>query len=228
MLSGDDCMSEKRSILLAYVALLYGTFMLFSLMSSFFGYETDQWSFFYYYSFQTNILVTTWLLLYSLSVFRGIQKLYDFVTLRVVMTSLAVYMAVVYLIVIFILEPALSGLWIPLAGDQAPFLHITTPMVMWMYYFLIPGRGSVKPIQVLYIEIYPALFLLANLVIGANVNFADGTPAYAYDFINPSSYDSLVPFVGLVLGLLVFFSLFGLGLLRFKQYINKAYFNLSE
>jgi hypothetical protein len=82
-------MTEKRSILLAYVALLYGTFMLFSLLSSFFGYETDQWSFFYYYSFQINILVTSWLLLYSISVFRGLQKLYDFVTLRVVMTSLA-------------------------------------------------------------------------------------------------------------------------------------------
>jgi hypothetical protein len=119
-------MTEKRSILLAYVAFLYGTFMLFSLLSSYFGFEEDQWSFFYYYSFQTNILVTSWLLLYSLSVFRGYQKLYEFVTLRVVMTSLAVYMAVVYLIVIFILEPLGQGLWIPLAGEQAPFLHITT------------------------------------------------------------------------------------------------------
>jgi hypothetical protein len=161
-------MTEKRSILLAYVAFLYGTFMLFSLLSSYFGFEEDQWSFFYYYSFQTNILVTSWLLLYSLSVFRGYQKLYEFVTLRVVMTSLAVYMAVVYLIVIFILEPLGQGLWIPLAGEQAPFLHITTPMVMWMYYFLIPGRGSVRPIQVLYIEIYPALFLVLNLIVGCH------------------------------------------------------------
>ena len=221
-------MTEKRSILLAYVAFLYGTFMLFSLLSSYFGFEEDRWSFFYYYSFQTNILVTSWLLLYSLSVFRGYQKLYDFVTLRVVMTSLAVYMAVVYLIVIFILEPLGQGLWIPLAGEQAPFLHITTPMVMWMYYFLIPGRGSVRPIQVLYIEIYPALFLVLNLIVGATVTFADGTRAYAYDFINPSSYASWVPFVGMILGLLVFFSLFGLGLLRFKTYINNAYFGLDE
>ncbi len=220
-------MTEKRTILMAYIALLYGTFMLFSLISSYFAFETDQWSFFYYYSYQTNILVTTWLLLYSLSVFRGWKKLYDFVTLRVVMTSLSVYMAVVYLIVIFILEPLFQGLWIPLAGEHAPFLHITTPIVMWMYYFLIPGHGSVKPVQVLYIEIYPFLFLLSNLIIGATVNFNDGTPAYAYDFINPGTYSNVFGFILQMVFLLVFFSLFGLGLLRFKKYINNAYFGIK-
>jgi len=221
-------MNEKRSVLFAYVAFLYGTFMLFSLLSSYFSFETDQWSFFYYYSNQTNILVTSWLLLYSLSVFRGIEKLYNFVTLRVVMTSLAVYMAVVYLIVVFILEPLGQGLWIPFAGNHAPFLHVTTPMVMWMYYFLIPGHGSMKPIQVFYIEIYPFLFLLSNLIIGATVLFEDGSPAYAYDFINPSTYSSIFGFLFQMGFLLVFFSLFGLGLLRFKRYANKAYFGLSE
>ena len=223
-----DSITQKRTILLAYVAFLYGTFMVFTLISSYFSYESDQWSFFYYYSNQTNILVTAWLLLYSISVFRGMNRLYHLVTQRVILVNLTVYMAVVYLIVIFILDPLFQGLWVPFGGVYAPYLHVFTPIVMWMYFFLVPGHGSVKPIQALYVYMYAVFFLLANFVIGATVRFEDGTAAYAYDFLNPNNYASIWGLVAQIVFLVVFFGLFSLMVLRFKGYVNKAYYGLEE
>jgi hypothetical protein len=223
-----DLINHKRSILLAYGAFLYGTFMLFTLISSYNSYLTDQWTFFYYYSNQTNILVTAWMLLYSYSVFRNNERFYNFLTKRIILVSLTVYMAIVYLLVVFILEPLFLGLWVPFGGVFAPYLHVTTPFMVWIYFFLVPGNGSLKAKQIAYLTIYPALFLVSNLIIGATVRYEDGTAAYAYDFINPNTYPNIFVFIVVIIGLAAFFSLFGLGILRFKKYLLKAYYNFDK
>lgn|SRR5690554_1206937 len=215
---------NKKELFLGYFALVYALTLLFILINNFSGRNVEHWRFFYAFTQQSNILVLIWLVLFGLSAF-GFKKFNKVVKNKVVMTALAVYISITYFIVALVLNPIYSGSWNPVSSANELWLHHLTPIIYWLMFFLVKGQGSISYKSSVLTLIYPLFYVLLNLVIGATLSYNDGSAAYAYDFINPNSYGNIFIYLLVILGLLLVFSLFSMGLTKLKLYIDNNYFN---
>lgn len=219
-------MKNKKNMFLGYVALIYSVYLLFVLISNFSARTEEHWRFFYAFTQQSNILCMIWLFLFGISSFKQ-GELYKKLTNNTLMTSLTVYISITFFIVLFILDPVYQGIWNPLKSTSELFLHQLTPVMMWIYYFLIKGNGTMNYKKMMYILIYPLLYFGANLWIGGNYNYLDGSAAYAYNFANPNNYGNWFAFLGFIGVLVLIFFIFGVILMKFKQYLEKEYYPLT-
>lgn len=212
--------TKSKKLFLGYIAIIYGFFLLCILVNNFCGRTEEHWRFFYAFTQQSNIISLIWMLTFGFSAFLS-PKLYRITTNNTLMTAVTVYMSITFFIVLFILDPVFKGAWNPFKSASELILHDLTPIMMWLFYFLVKGNGTLKYRNALFILIYPILFLGANLYIGTHFDYLNGKPAFAYDFINIYNYNGLAPFAGLILTLIIIFALFGIILMRFKQYLEK-------
>ena len=217
----DTRATEKQKLFYGYVALIYSLFLLFHLISNFCGRTEEHWRFFYAFTQQSNILVLLWLAGYGLCAFskRPIRRVFHN---RILITALTVYISITFFIVALVLNPVYAGAWQPLSTSAEFLTHNMTPVVMWLYFFIVPGEGTLKAKHAGLVLIYPLLYVAANLLIGANVQYLNGQAAYAYGFINPNSYPNLLVFAGVILGLVLVFVVFGLLLIKLKNRIVQA------
>lgn len=213
--------TEKQNLFRSYIALIYAMFLLFHLISSYCGIIQENWFFFYAFTNQSNIMVLLWLIGYGLCGFFNLP-IRRFIHSRILITALTVYISITFFIVALLLTPIYAGAWQPLSSSGEFFTHNLTPLVMWIYFFIVPGEGVLKKKHAVLVLIYPILYLAANLFLGANVTYLSGRPAYAYDFINPNSYPDLLMFTGVILGLVVIFAVFGFLLIAMKNRIEKT------
>lgn len=216
-------MKSKKELLLGFSAFIYSITLLFVLINSFASYTTDRWEFFYKFTYQSNIIVLIWLVLFGLTVFFK-TPFEKFIRNKNTIISITVYISITYFIVALVLEPIYKGAFNPVSDAGELWTHHLTPIVMWFMYFLVKGTGTSTIKQSLVSLIYPIIYFIANLIIGATVNYANGKPAYAYDFISPNAYGGnyLILFIVIVV-LLLIFSAFTIGLNKFKNYIDTNY-----
>lgn len=212
---------SRQSLFLGFAALIYAMILLFCLISNFNGRSAEHWRFFYAFTQQSNILVLVWLILFGISCFAPLPAL-RFVYNKTLITALTVYISITFFIVAFILSPIYTGQWQPLSSTNEFLLHNMTPIVMWFYFFLVPGQGSLKSKHALLVLIYPIIYVAANLIIGANVTYISGDKAYAYGFINPGIYPNLFIFGLVIIALIAIFATFGLLLIKLKNKIDKT------
>lgn len=213
--------SKKKELFLGYTAIIYSITLLFLLVSNFQGRSAEKWRFFYAFTQQSNILVLIWLVLFGVSSF-GFPKLNKKLRNKTLLTSLTVYMSITYFIVALVLDPIYTGAFNPLKNSNELWLHHLTPVVMWIYFFKVKGEGTLNIKKAPFTLIYPLIYVFLNLIIGATVTYENGNKAYAYDFINPNSYGNIFIFILVIIGLLIVFSLFTIGLTKLKLHIDEV------
>jgi len=222
-------MTKKKSLILGYVALIYAMFLAFSLISSLAARTTDVWSYFYMFTQQSNMLCLIWLILFGIGCFkRDDSKLKKFSQNKLIMIALTVYISITFFIVALVLTPVYKGEFAPFSSTAEFMHHNATAIVMWLLLFLIPGNGNVNIKKVPLVLIYPLIYVIANLIVGANVTYSDGNSAYAYGFINPNSYPNVFVYILVLIGLILIFGGFAVGLTAFKKYVNKNYHEIEE
>ena len=98
---------------------------------------------------------------------------------------------------------------------------VLAPIVMWIYFFIVPGTGKLKLRHSFIVLVYPLLYLGLNFWMGANIKLLDGSAAYAYGFMNPYGYQSLNKFIAALLGLMAVVLIFAMIMIGFKNRILK-------
>jgi hypothetical protein len=231
---------SRRHIQLAFFTLLYAFFLTFLLVTRYVARYAPvseamllleenvnrpyPWQFFYLFTFQNNMLVAIWGWLFSLSIFFKWKKIYEFVTKKVVLIVLTVNLAIVFLIVLFVLNPVFAGQWDPFESSSEITTHNLTPFFVFIMFFLIPGNGKLKNIHALYALIYPFVYFIIHTIIGSTLTFRDGAPAFNYGFINPGNYPNIFSFMIVFIVLVAIFGAFGWMLIQFKKYLEKHYY----
>lgn len=217
--------TNKKEMLLGYISLIYSVTLFFVLVSNFTGRTSEHWRFFYAFTQQSNIIVLVWLIIFGITAFKP-SKVGDFVRNNTVMIALTVYISITYFIVALVLDPIYAGAFNPLKNSSELWLHHLSPIFIWVMFFLTKGVGTINLKKSLFSLIYPLLYVVLNLIIGSTIKYEDGTSAFAYGFINPNSYGgNYFIFIGVILGLLLVFSLFTVLLTKLKTYLNDNYHN---
>lgn len=206
---------NSKNNTLAFTALIYAMLLTFSLISNFTGRESEHWRFFYAFTQQSNIIVLVWLVIFGVTSFTC-SKWNAIACNNTLIIAITVYISITFFIVALVLTPIYNGTWNPVKSTAELLHHNLTPIIMWYFFFLVDGVGSIQYKKALYILIYPILYVGANLAIGANVTYLDGKPAYAYGFINPNNYPNLFIFALVFVALIVIFTLFGVLLIKIK------------
>ena len=220
---------QKRDYFIGFSALIYGLFLFFNLLNNLLSRTSEVWRFFYQFTQQSNLLSSIWLILLGLSTFFAWEKVYTFVTKKIVIVAVTVYMSITFFIVLFILNPVFAGRWIPLSNTYEFLFHNATTIVVWFFYFLIKGNGTLQSKQTPLVLLYPFFYVILNLIVGYSTTYLSGQAAFAYGFINPGSYgNNFLIYILVLLVLVVIFTLFTLGLMAFKKRINLLYFDEIE
>lgn len=208
--------TDRLTLFLGYVALIYALFLGFTILNGLAGYEDPVWRFFYAFTQQSNIICWFWFMFFGLGAF-GAKSLYRIATNNTVLVAITVYISITFFIVALVLDPIYTGAWEPMSHNKEFIMHNATPIMMWLYLFLAPGHGPMRSRDSIIILVYPLLYLVANLFIGANVNYLNGNPAYAYNFINPNNYANIGIFIAFMVALVAIYAGFGLGLMRLRK-----------
>ena len=213
-------MRTKKNVLTGYFILIYSITLLFVLINNFAARSSEHWRFFYAFTQQSNILALIWFVLVGVYLITGKERL-KFTTNNIIMTALTVYISITYFIVALVLDPVYLGKFNPLSSGSELWLHHLTPIVVWILFAIIKGEGPLNIKNSLLALIYPLIYVVVNLVIGGTLRYENGDKAYAYGFINPDTYGGNYFILLLViLGLLIVFTLFTIGLTKFKLYLN--------
>lgn len=225
---------KRKDITLAFFTTMYGLYLMLYMISNFFGVYAPSanpepntgmhwWQFFYYFTQQNNMLIVLWSLAFGLSSFLKWERVYRFVSQRIVLIALTVYLSITFIIVALNLNSIFDGEWLPFSTSSEFIYHNFSTIYMWIMFFFIKGQGQVKPISAWWVLIYPFVYFLVHTVIGLTLTFRNGNPAFNYPFINPNNYASsfYIGWVLLVIALTGIFGVFGLGLIRFKNYLDR-------
>jgi|SRR5690554_2899792 len=216
-------MKSRNNIIKGLLILIYSMTLLFILVNSFSGRTEDHWTFFYTFTQQSNILVLIWFVALGSYLITGNDKL-KFSKNRVLMTALTVYVSITYFIVALVLNPIYTGSFNPVSDGNELWLHHLTPFMAWIVFAIIPGEGELTVKKALASLIYPILYVVLNLIVGATTTYSNGDKAYAYDFINPTASGmyggNILIFIIAITFLILVFSLFTVGLTKFKIFID--------
>jgi hypothetical protein len=178
----------------------------------------DWWRFWYLFTYQTNVMVAIWSIAYGVGKIYNLTNLITWLTKKIVVIIITVNTLIVFFIVFFVLNPVQSGEWEPLSSLSELLNHNLSTVLMVMVFVLIPGSGVLKNRDALTVLIYPFVYFILHTIIGLNVNFKSGEPAFNYGFVNPNNYaDNMFIFVGLIVMLVGIFGALGYGLIQFKN-----------
>jgi hypothetical protein len=208
---------------LTYLILAYGL-LLFVVLTEKFVVDflndstDDWWRFWYLFTYQTNVMVALWSIAYGVGKIFQFTNLLAWLTKKIVVIILTVNTLIVFFIVFFVLNPVQSGQWEPLSSLSELLNHNLSTVLMVMVFVLIPGSGTLKNRDALTVLIYPFVYFIFHTIIGLNVTFKTGEPAFNYGFVNPNNYaDNIFIFVGLIVMLVGIFGALGYGLIQFKN-----------
>jgi hypothetical protein len=205
-------------LILAYGLLLFGV-LVEKFVVDFLNDPTDDWwRFWYLFTYQTNVMVALWSVAYGVGKIFNLGNLITWLTKKIVVIIITVNTLIVFFIVFFVLNPVQSGEWEPLSSLSELLNHNLSTVLMVMVFVLIPGSGVLKNRDALTVLIYPFVYFILHTIIGLNVNFKSGDPAFNYGFVNPNNYaDNIIIFVGLIVMLVGIFGALGYGLIQFKN-----------
>ena len=208
---------------LTYLILAYGLLLTVVLIEKFVvdflnDPTDDWWRFWYLFTYQTNVMVAAWSVAYGVGKVYQLTNLLAWLTKKIVVIILTVNTLIVFFIVFFVLNPVQNGEWEPLSSLSELLTHNLSTVLMVMVFVLIPGSGVLKNRDALTVLIYPFVYFIFHTIIGLNVNFKSGEPAFNYGFVNPNNYTgNILIFVFLILMLVGIFGALGYGLIQFKN-----------
>jgi len=208
---------------LTYLILAYGLLLTVVLIEKFVvdflnDPTDDWWRFWYLFTYQTNVMVALWSVAYGIGKIYNLTNLITWLTKKIVVIIITVNTLIVFFIVFFVLNPVQRGEWEPLSSLSELLNHNLSTVLMVMVFVLIPGSGVLKNRDALTVLIYPFVYFILHTIIGLNVNFKSGDPAFNYGFVNPNNYeDNMFIFVGLIVMLVGIFGALGYGLIQFKN-----------
>jgi hypothetical protein len=163
-------------------------------------------------------MVAIWSVAYGVGKIYNLTNLITWLTKKIVVIIITVNTLIVFFIVFFVLNPVQRGEWEPLSSLSELLNHNLSTVLMVMVFVLIPGSGVLKNRDALTVLIYPFVYFILHTIIGLNVNFKSGDPAFNYGFVNPNNYaDNMFIFVGLIVMLVGIFGALGYGLIQFKN-----------
>jgi hypothetical protein len=208
---------------LTYLILAYGLLLTVVLIEKFVvdflnDPTDDWWRFWYLFTYQTNVMVAAWSVAYGVGKVYQLTNLLAWLTKKIVVIILTVNTLIVFFIVFFVLNPVQNGEWEPLSSLSELLTHNLSTVLMVMVFVLIPGSGVLKNRDALTVLIYPFVYFIFHTIIGLNVNFKSGEPAFNYGFVNPNNYTgNILIFVFLIVMLVGIFGALGYGLIQFKN-----------
>ena len=208
---------------LTYLILAYGLLLTVVLIEKFVvdflnDPTDDWWRFWYLFTYQTNVMVAAWSIAYGVGKVYQLTNLLAWLTKKIVVIILTVNTLIVFFIVFFVLNPVQNGEWEPLSSLSELLTHNLSTVLMVMVFVLIPGSGILKNRDALTVLIYPFVYFIFHTIIGLNVNFKSGEPAFNYGFVNPNNYTgNILIFVFLIVMLVGIFGALGYGLIQFKN-----------
>jgi hypothetical protein len=208
---------------LTYLILAYGLLLTVVLIEKFVvdflnDPTDDWWRFWYLFTYQTNVMVAAWSIAYGVGKVYQLTNLLAWLTKKMVVIILTVNTLIVFFIVFFVLNPVQNGEWEPLSSLSELLTHNLSTVLMVMVFVLIPGSGVLKNRDALTVLIYPFVYFIFHTIIGLNVNFKSGEPAFNYGFVNPINYTgNILIFVFLIVMLVGIFGALGYGLIQFKN-----------
>jgi hypothetical protein len=211
---------------LTYLILAYGVLLTGVLVDKFiFDFlldpTDDWWRFWYLFTYQTNLMVAAWSILYGLGKLFQWQAILDWITKKIVVIIITVNTLIVFFIVFFVLNPVLEGRWNPVSSLSELLTHNLSTVLMVMAFIMIPGQGSLKNKDAITVLVYPFVYFIIHTFVGLNVNFKSGEPAFNYGFINPGNYQNILIFVAIFIALVAIFGAIGFGLIKLKQKQDK-------
>jgi hypothetical protein len=177
----------------------------------------DWWRFWYLFTYQTNIMVSVWSILYGLSAYLNLGKLMAWLTKKILVVIITVNTLIVFFIVFFVLNPVLQGRWNPVSSLSELLTHNLSTVLMVLVFILIPGQGVLKNRDAITVLVYPFVYFLIHTYVGTNFTFKDGKPAFNYGFINPANYSNPFVFPFIFILLVGIFGALGFGLIQFKR-----------
>jgi hypothetical protein len=205
-----------------YLILGYGLLLTGVLIDKFiFDFLLDQsddwWRFWYLFTYQTNIMVAAWSVLYGLGKLFNWTDIIDWITKKIIVIIITVNTLIVFFIVFFVLNPVLQGQWNPFSSLSELLTHNLSTVLMAAAFVVIPGKGELKNKDAITVLIYPFVYFLIHTYVGLNVTFKSGEPAFNYNFINPGNYPNILIFVAIFIALVAIFGALGFGLIKLKQ-----------
>jgi len=215
---------------LTYAALAYGLLLAIVLVEKFltdflFDPTDDWWRFIYLFTYQTNIMVATWSLCYGIGHLFQLKKLLNFILKKIVIIIITVNTLIVFFIVFFVLNPVFQGEWQPFSSLSELLNHNLSTVFMVIYFFAVTGMGKLRNSDAVTVLIYPFVYFIIHTIVGLNVNFKSGEPAFNYGFINPTNYANLFVFAGIFIALVGIFGALGFGLIKLKQRVGLKQIN---
>lgn len=212
---------------LTYAALAYGLLLAIVLIEKFFtdflfDPTDDWWRFIYLFTYQTNIMVATWSICYGLGHLFQLKKLLSFILKKIVIIIITVNTLIVFFIVFFVLNPVFAGEWQPFSSLSELLNHNLSTLFMVIYFFAVTGVGKLKNTDAITVLIYPFVYFIIHTIVGLNVNFKNGDPAFNYGFINPTNYSNIMIFVVIFIALVAIFGALGFGLIKLKQRVEMS------
>lgn len=215
---------------LLFLVLINSLFMYIKGIKSAINYEEDGktvksvdpwWYYFVFFTYQSNYAVLIYFILYIISIFcPKYKKLYSFTHNRFCISAITLYITITFLVVLALLDPIYNAEWDIV---DAGVCHSFCPIAMWFLYVFCPTNSKCTYswkkkelwIDVGYLLIYPVLYLVLVLVLHATTGCR-----FPYGFLDYET-NGIGSFIGYFIGLLICFSLLGIGLLFLKQQIDK-------
>ena len=228
-------MPKARAVVLLVYSGIVLTFLILYNVHLYSESVDDAWSFFYMFTFQTNILVLVWLVTYGVTEFVGRDsKIARLARHPILITAFALYTTLLMTYIVLALSigfhPVLRG-FVILRDLHLITSYFLTPFITWFLFFTeTSGNYEIKKSfsVSLLLLIYPILYFTLNMMIGFNVNwsyapvdeetkYVPGGPAFAYPFLDPGFYPGITVFIIVMLSVLVVLCPLSFLLVKIKQ-----------
>jgi len=141
-----------------------------------------KWNYFGFFTYTTNIMVDTWLVLLGVSLlfaFDGLKRRLTKASLQGFLTAMIFVVGALYCFTMFWFdEPYSWGLW---WGNVVTFWHhVATPVIMIIVFFRSKDRKKLGKKDLALWMIYPFMYLLVTMLRGSIASW------YPYPFLDPA------------------------------------------
>jgi hypothetical protein len=189
---------STNNIYLALFAILWSTLGICNIISGYFRFGVDdgmpKWRYWYYFTEQSNTFCLTWMLLFGITTFLSEKTRRNKVLGFLYKIShdihapfiCAIFMLLVYIVVAGLLEPVYTGEFETFVSTSGALNHNFTPIVVVFIFFAGKWDGTIALKFFPWVMLYPILYAGTGFIIGANVDFPDGSHAYPYKFLDPT------------------------------------------
>jgi hypothetical protein len=231
---GEAQWSRRRDLVFGLAAAVYAVYLCLVIVNALVSYARDQspvypgpgWRAIYLFTYQSNIAVLVWLVLFATSTLGAgptARRLARVAQSRAVMTVLATYMTLVFIVVVTMLYPFYAGRFQPVPVGGGLFVHVASPILVFAVYLLYPSRGRATWRTVLVSLSYLLAYAVVANVVGATKRWPDGTLAYPYAFLDPHGYPNVVVYLVVIIVLAAAVFGIGLALLAAKRHFDAAW-----